>query len=258
MTLLPPPPSQSITKMSSSNSSSDDEEYLQYDETKFLNLLIKQVISGNTNQFKNLINTYYDNNHIQNQNRDEFIKTLVNTHDDLDKLMINYAISNGQLSTVKYLVENCKADIHKKTHIEFIIDDFVSPIFYAIIYTHKIKNYNTIFDIIEYLLNNGANIDDKSYYHQYTPLMIACDGRLTYDKRCINNQLKLIKFLVERCKANVNMKNYKGRTCLMLAYINSNYEIINYLENFAGADINETCNNGFTAKEYGYCKPFDI
>ena len=84
------------------------------------------------------------------------------------------------------------------------------------------------FEIVEFLLNNGANVDAEMFNGE-TPLLIAAwyarDGKY-----------ETMKALLEH-GANVNHKDKHGRTALHNAAMYSGKEVINLLISY-GADVN--------------------
>jgi len=101
---------------------------------------------------------------------------------------------------------------------------------------------NENLDIVDLLLEHGANIDEQS---------ARCDGSTGLFYAILHNKLDLIKFCIER-GANINKFNYYGRTPLMEAcfcFRQNNFETIQFLiEN--GVNINIQNYNNESALTY--------
>lgn len=61
--------------------------------------------------------------------------------------------------------------------------------------------------IINFLINLGADVNNKAELFNTTPLMVACS----------KNNLELVKFLVIEYNANVNETDNNGENCLFYA-----------------------------------------
>lgn len=147
---------------------------------------------------------------------------IFNQHEDTDKEkiikheMIN-ACSMGQLEIViKYLESN---DIN-----EFLLDGW-TPLLHA--------TFNAQIKIIEYLINNG--VDVNKHKDGYTPLMALCNCT----KETTEQRIKCLKVLIE-AGADPNASNKLRQTPLMFACISQEVEfiieLIKYVKNINVCD----------------------
>jgi ankyrin repeat protein len=138
------------------------------------------------------------------------------------------ASENDHFEIVKYLVEK-EADVNAKdennqTALILASNANNSAITLASNWYHSL-NKKGHFEIVKYLVDNGAQVNAKDNYDR-TALMFACE----------NGHLEMVKFFVEKV-ADVNEKDVYGRTPLIRAYIHGYSDIVSYLaEN--GAEIN--------------------
>jgi ankyrin repeat protein len=73
-------------------------------------------------------------------------------------------------------------------------------------------------------------------------LIKACE--VTYAEESDDN-LQIIKYLIEKCKLNINQTDQEGWSPLYMAWFKSNYQVVKYLlEN--GAESGVVCTNGST------------
>jgi ankyrin repeat protein len=70
-------------------------------------------------------------------------------------------------------------------------------------------------------------------------------GMDSFIKACIRNNFPLVKLMVEKYKANLNISYEKGKTLLTICSGFSSIEILDYLMKH-GADVNKANNNGQT------------
>ena len=92
-------------------------------------------------------------------------------------------------------------------------------------------------DIVEYLVENGAKINEENSYG-WTALMCAS----------MNGRLDIVEYLVEN-GADVNIINNAGNTALILALMDGHLDIVEYLiENEADVKPKNSC--GWTALMY--------
>lgn len=126
-------------------------------------------------------------------------------------------------------------------------------------------------DKVKSLIENGADINTKTLYGNYTPLLLAARmnnskmSKLLIDAGCevnvngstnypalhiaaANDNIELVKMLIE-AKACVNVKDWDGGTAFMVAANHGNIEIAKMLVD-AGADVHAEDNRGNTARNY--------
>lgn len=126
-------------------------------------------------------------------------------------------------------------------------------------------------DKVKSLIENGADINTKTLYGNYTPLLLAARmnnskmSKLLIDAGCevnVNNfkndtalriatahdNIVLVKMLID-AKACVNVKDWDGGTAFMVAANHGNIEIAKMLVD-AGADVHAEDNHGNTARSY--------
>ena len=68
-------------------------------------------------------------------------------------------------------------------------------------------------------------------------------------RACFNGDLKMVKFFVEECGADVNHLTQKGESPLIVSVQRNHKEIIRYLLE-RGADVNIVSPSGLSAIEY--------
>lgn len=95
---------------------------------------------------------------------------------------------------------------------------------------------NGLVDLVEILLDAGANINAWTNNEHRTPLHVAC----------LNSTIKVIKLLLNCRTSNVNVKDYLGDTPLHLAARNGDFKIVELLLRH-GADVNTRNLQGATA-----------
>jgi ankyrin repeat protein len=104
-------------------------------------------------------------------------------------------------------------------------------------------SYQGHYDIVEYLLENEANVNAKNK-HGRTALISASAWHPS-----------IVKLLVRK-GANVNVADNRGRTALMQATYFYKLEIINFLIN-SGADLNIKDNDDRTALDWAKKEEYD-
>lgn len=104
------------------------------------------------------------------------------------------------------------------------------------------KNY---FEVIELLINNGADINSNQSNYKEIPLHRACAR--------IRPRMDIIKLLLER-GSEVNTENITGKTPIFYCNFNFSVELLNLLLN-NGADIKHTdkYNNTILHDDYIMC-----
>ena len=159
---------------------------------------------------------------------DEFEEYISKKDLDVQEYMYK-SVELGYINGIKNAVEN-GADVNKWGGI---MSD--TPLIYAV-------EQNNL-ELIKYFINHGAKVNIGNY-NNTTPLMTAC---MYFEEYYTSEQktLKIVKFLIEKCNAEINKKNEDGNTALSFAVDNEYSLIINYLFKH-GADINTIDKHGNT------------
>jgi ankyrin repeat protein len=132
------------------------------------------------------------------------------------------ASSNGHLEVVKYLYEECHANVEAKNNKGY------TPIIYA--------SQNGHLDIVKYLYEEcNANVEAKDNYGN-TPIMFASK----------NGHLEVVKYLYEEYHANVEAMNDYGKTPIMFASENGQLDVVKYLYEECHANVEAENNYGVT------------
>lgn len=74
-------------------------------------------------------------------------------------------------------------------------------------------------DVIEYLIESGANLDIGTHYYNETPLHNAS----------LSGDINKVRILVTK-GANINLKTSKGRTSLDYALMNNHDDVVEFLK----------------------------
>lgn len=108
---------------------------------------------------------------------------------------------------------------------------------------------NNYFEVIELLINNGADINSNQSYYKEIPLHRVCAR--------IRPKMDVIKLLLER-GSKVNVENITGKTPIFYCNFSFSVELLNLLINY-GADIKHTdkYNNTILHDDYIMCGDFD-
>ena len=173
------------------------------------------------------------------------------------------AATSGDLQSLRYLVENRRADKNSTTqHLHNTIVHGMKPIFIACVKGHR--------DIVRYLIESGVSVNTKDEFRQ-TPLYFASfSGHLEIVKdlidyhadvnsansimetplyiACCNGFLDVVKYLVRK-RANYNARNKYLVSCLHVASMNNHTDIIEYLVHI-GANISDRDIMGNTPNDY--------
>ncbi len=151
----------------------------------------------------------------------------VNQQDNDGFAVLHEAVYEGNLQQVKLLGE-FKVDINSKTN------DGDTPLHWA-----TFCNIPDSPGIIEYLLEQGANVNERNF-EGTTPLHFAA-------KRCSweNEDVTILDSLLKSGRFNVDDRNYSGFTPLHYAAESGLDEACAHLLD-AGADIDAVCNNGLS------------
>ncbi|NSB89702.1 ankyrin repeat domain-containing protein [Clostridium saccharobutylicum] len=151
---------------------------------------------------------------------------------------ISRIIEKGNLDELNNFITN-GGDVNK------IYDD-KSLLHYAI--DNCGENY---FQVIELLINNGADINSTQSYYKELPLHRACAR--------IRPQMDVIKLLLER-GSKVNIENITGKTPIFNCNFSFSVELLNLLLKY-GADIKHTdkYDNTILHDDYIMCgDPYDF
>jgi len=168
----------------------------------------------------------------------------INVTDDTGKSGLMYACKNCNMELVKYLIDhgadiNC-VDDDMMTTLHFLIEN-LTMITGQQNESEEDWNENEkvkeIFEIIKYLIENGADVDTVNDYGQ-TILMFACKS----------NHLKMVQYLVEK-GIQINATDNNNDTALILSCKYNNYVIAKYLVE-KGAQINIITSYKYTALTY--------
>ena len=154
---------------------------------------------------------------LNNRKTDE-VKSLINDRTNGATPLV-MAAKNGHLEVVKFLVENCAADVVYAGSVTFDGEtiDGAPPLWCAAAAGHL--------EIVKYLIKKSANVNNTTLTNS-TPLRAACfDGHFT-----------IVKYLVEH-SADIEIANRHGHTCLMISCYKGHVSIVYYLLE-KGADVN--------------------
>jgi len=155
-----------------------------------------------------------------------------------DNVTVFNAINMGNLKLLKRIVEERGDSLNK-------VDDKYgyTPLKTAIINQHG--------DIIRYLVEAGADVNDNNNNYYETPLHIVFYS-INHDSRD-----DLLKYLIEH-GADVNKGDGYGNTVLISASgLPENLPLVRYLVEEAGADINHQNNDGVSPL-IAACRSIDI
>ncbi|KAK0161953.1 hypothetical protein PV327_008348 [Microctonus hyperodae] len=116
-----------------------------------------------------------------------------------------------------------------------------------------VASANGLVELVEILLDAGANVNARTIDEHRTPLHLAC----------INSKIKVIKILLRCRTSNINAKDFCGDTPLHLAVRNGDFQVVELLlrhcvdvscRNIKGAtaleEINEIMKNKCSSKIY--------
>ena len=175
--------------------------------------------------------------------------------------LLHFAAKNGKLEIVKYLIEECEANVDSENcdestplHqaikgrnidiVKYLIEEKKASITKrdssgrnALIIATLCNSY----DIIKYLIEQCKAKPEKTDLTGNTPLHIAVQNR----------NLKVIKYLVENVKVNIDPINQKGMSPLHYAAKSKPAYIIDYLIKH-GANMDIKAKNGQTPEDF--CK----
>jgi len=158
------------------------------------------------------------------------VKTLVsagdvdiNVIDSFQTSPLMMAVDNKHLHVAEYLLQH-GADIQLDNKYGY------TPLMQAVMRNDA--------KMVNLLLDKGAKIDQKNFYTELTPLMMAAD----------NGSLEMVELLMAR-KANLNLQDGRGRSALMHASAARQPKIAERLTQ-AGADTTLKDKQGRTADDF--------
>ena len=203
--------------------------------------LRKAVQNGDLNKVSNLIDNGVD---VDERDSEKGATALI------------WASDNGHLDIVKYLVEEGHADIKKKNFngVSCLILAALNNDLETVTYLAKKEPsliddpscegigplwnacYHGLYQIAEFLLLNGADVEKKGNELQATPLWIASS----------QGQLSMVELLLEKHNANINAQNIEGLTPLIIACQHAQINVITFLVQ-KGANLEITQKGGWTA-----------
>ena len=145
---------------------------------------------------------------------------------------ISKTIEEGNLEELKIFLKNgCDVNTKydDKSLLNFAIDNCE----------------NNYFEVIEFLINNGADINSNQSYSKETPLHRICART--------KPKIDVAEFLLDR-GAKVNAENISGKTPIFYCNFSYSVELLNLLVKY-GADINHTdkYNNTLLHDDYLNC-----
>ncbi len=187
----------------------------QYHNTSLINISKKSHSCKRGLDLAKLILKHGANPNAINENNTALNRAVINEDKELIKLLLNNkaqidhqedqveaplitAVTMNNLNMVKFLIEECNANIEIKNEIE----KHAFSVFYgntALMFAA----YQGNIDILKYLIDKGANIN-----HQNS----NGDTALTLTVICSNNK-EIIKTLI-KAGADVSHKNHRGQTAL--------------------------------------------
>lgn len=138
------------------------------------------------------------------------------------------AARNGHLEVVRYLLENCHADIEQVGSVTFDGETIegAPPLWCAAAAGHL--------HLVKTLICLNASVNSTTKTNS-TPLRAAC----------FDGHFEIAKYLIDH-GADIEIANRHGHTCLMIACYKGHYDIAKYLLK-CGADINRKSVKGNTA-----------
>jgi ankyrin repeat protein len=130
---------------------------------------------------------------------------------------ISTIIEEGNLEELKVFIENegnINAKYEDKSLLHFAIDNCE-------------KNY---FEVIEFLINNGADVNSHQSYMKETPLHRICAR--------VKPKIDIAHFLLDK-GTKVNAENISGKTPVFYCNFSYSVELLNLLVKY-GADVKHT------------------
>ncbi|KAM7534577.1 hypothetical protein Aperf_G00000104747 [Anoplocephala perfoliata] len=153
---------------------------------------------------------------------------IVNTATHSGQTLLIAACRNGKFDVVKYLVDECNADVELvgTVHFDGEAVEGVTPLWCA-----SAANF---LNIVRFLVKRGANVNATTATNS-TALRAAC----------FDGHEEVVRFLVEQ-GANVETPNRHEHTCLMIACFRGHENIVRFLLT-QGARVNRRSAKGNTA-----------
>ncbi len=151
----------------------------------------------------------------------------VNVIDSFQTSPLMMAVDNRHLAVAEYLLQH-GADIQLDNKYGY------TPLMQAVMRNDP--------KMVNMLLDKGARIDQKNFYTELTPLMMAVD----------NGSLEMVELLIAR-KANLNLQDERGRSALMHASAARQSKIAERLLR-AGADSTLKDKQGRTADDFAQAR----
>jgi hypothetical protein len=146
----------------------------------------------------------------------------INVVDSFQTSPLMMAVDNRHLAVAEFLLQH-GADVHLDNKFGY------TPLMQAVMRNDA--------SMVRLLLDKGARIDQKNYYTELTPLMMAVD----------NGFVELVELLISR-HADLNLQDGRGDTALMHAIAARQSKIAQRLTQ-AGADTTLKDKQGQTAKD---------
>ena len=146
----------------------------------------------------------------------------INIIDSFQTSPLMMAVDNRHLAVAEYLLQH-GADIQLDNKYGY------TPLMQAVMRNDP--------KMVNMLLDKGAKIDQKNFYTELTPLMMAVD----------NGSMEMVEQLIAR-KANLNLQDERGRSALMHATAARQTQIAQRLLQ-AGADATLKDKQGRTADD---------
>ncbi|MGD9888172.1 MAG: ankyrin repeat domain-containing protein [Halothiobacillaceae bacterium] len=147
----------------------------------------------------------------------------INIIDSFQTTPLMMAVDNRHLAVAEYLLQH-GADIQLDNKYGY------TPMMQAVMRNDP--------KMVNMLLDKGAKIDQKNFYTELTPLMMAVD----------NGSMEMVELLIAR-KANLNLQDERGRSALMHATATHQTKIAQRLLQ-AGADATIKDKQGRTADDF--------
>ena len=135
---------------------------------------------------------------------------------------LHAACFNGHLEGVRFLVNNCKANVDGQDI------DGSTALYYASSRGHL--------EIVKFLSVECNAHTNTECYHGQAALHAACS----------NGHLEVVRFLVNNGKANVDLQDKDGCTALYRASSKGHFDTVKFLINECSARVNTECHNGQT------------
>ncbi|MBQ6617721.1 MAG: ankyrin repeat domain-containing protein [Thermoguttaceae bacterium] len=140
------------------------------------------------------------------------------------RTLLHFAAKSGNLELVKWLAEKGldvnENDAGKKTPLHYAAGcEFqYSPVHQFLFFSHSSYIFGNVnLEVVKYLVEKGANVNDKDNL-QCIPLHFAAN----------NGNLEVVKYLVEK-GSNINEGSFFGESVLHVAAQSGNLELVKYL-----------------------------